>query len=103
MDSKVLEILITVSVTLGASSGFWSYIIMKNSKKSAGNRLLMGLAHDRIVTLAEGYIQRGYITADEYENLHDYLYSPYRDLNGNGSAERAVIQCKSLPNSIKNV
>ena len=26
------------------------------------------------------YIERGWITQDEYENLHDYLYIPYTDV-----------------------
>lgn len=40
--------------------------------------MLKGLGHDRICYLGECYIQRGYITKDEYENLHDYLYLPYK-------------------------
>lgn len=38
------------------------------------------LAHDRIVGLCMRYIDRGWITQDEYENLHDYLYIPYTDV-----------------------
>lgn len=101
MDEKVIDTLITVFVTLGASSGFWGFILARNTTRSAGNRLLMGLAHDRIITLGEGYIHRGYITPDEFENLYDYLYSPYVDLKGNGSAERVVMQCKQLPSHKK--
>lgn len=42
--------------------------------------MLKGLGHDRICYLGECYIQRGYITKDEYENLRDYLYLPYKKI-----------------------
>jgi hypothetical protein len=43
------------------------------------------------------YIERGYITQEEYENLHDYLYIPYEKLNGNGSAKRVMEEVGRLP------
>lgn len=55
------------------------------------DQLLVGLAHDRIVYLGMKYIERGYITRDEYENLNDYLYVPYAAAGGNGSADNAAI------------
>ena len=52
--------------------------------------MLIGLAHDRIIYLGMVYIERGYITQDEYENLYEYLYKPYEKLGGNGSAKRIM-------------
>ena len=46
-------------------------------EKDAERKLLVGLAHDRIIHLGMTYVQRGEITQDEYENLNDYLYAPY--------------------------
>lgn len=43
------------------------------------------------------YINRGYITPDEYENLYDYLYKPYEKLGGNGSAKRLMNKVEKLP------
>ena len=63
----------------------------------AKTRLLIGLAHDRIIYLGTRYIERGYITPDEYENLNDYLYQPYAENGGNGSAKRVMEQVRSLP------
>lgn len=40
---------------------------------------------------------RGYITRDEYENLVDYLYIPYKGLHGNGTAEKIINEVKQLP------
>ena len=58
--------------------------------------VLIGLAHDRIIYLGMNFIKRGYITKDEYENLHDYLYVPYKEMGGNGSAERVMDEVKKL-------
>lgn len=90
------EMLITVVVAVLGSSGLWAFIQKKTDKKDARIKLLIGLAHDRIMQSGMYYIQRGYITADEYENLYDYLYTPYRELGGNGSAERIINEVKKL-------
>lgn len=46
--------------------------------------------------LGMNYIQRGWITDDEYENLYDYLYVPYEQIGGNGSAKRVMEEVKKL-------
>lgn len=84
-------------IALIGSTGLWSFMSTRRSKHDAKTRLLIGLAHDRIIYLGQKYIDRGYITADEYENLHDYLYSPYSENGGNGSAKRVMEIVKTLP------
>lgn len=59
--------------------------------------MLVGLAHDRILFLGMHYVDRGFITQDEYENLHDYLYVPYEKMGGNGSAKRVMAEVEKLP------
>lgn len=59
--------------------------------------MLLGLAHDRIMSLGMEYINRGYITHDEYENLRKYLFEPYEALGGNGSASRVMKEVDKLP------
>lgn len=59
--------------------------------------MLIGLGHDRIVYLGGIYIQRGHITKDEYENLNDYLYEPYKALGGNGTAKKVMDEVNKLP------
>ena len=66
-------------------------------KNDAERKMLVGLAHDRIVHLGMVYVQRGYITQDEYENLNDYLYAPYEKMGGNGSAKRVMEEVRRLP------
>ena len=60
-------------------------------------RSLVGLGHDRIVYLGLKYIERGYVTDDEYENLHDYLFVPYAANGGNGTAEKVMQEVEELP------
>ncbi len=92
-----LYMLIAIFSSILASSGLWSYITKRAEKKDVKTKMLIGLGHDRIVYLGMHYIERGYITQDEYENLHDYLYTPYEEMGGNGSAKRIMDEVKKLP------
>lgn len=91
------EQLLTVIITVFASSGFWAFLQFLMNKKDTRTEMLIGLGHDRVVYLGTKYIERGYITADEYENLYDYLYKPYEKMGGNGSAKRIMDEVKKLP------
>lgn len=95
MDWK--QTLLTVLLTLLGSAGFWGYLESRRAKKDANTKLLVGIAHDRIVYLGMKYVERGSITRDEYENLNDYLYEPYAAAGGNGSAKRVMEEVKKLP------
>jgi len=59
--------------------------------------MILGLGHDRIVSLCNEYIERGWISSDEYENLYKYLYKPYEEMGGNGSAKRLMAIVNNLP------
>lgn len=88
---------VTCVAAILASSGLWAYIQTKDTRKDARLRLLLGLAHDSIVTQGQAYIKRGWITYDEYEDFHKYLYDPYKAFGGNGLAERVVSEVDRLP------
>lgn len=92
-----VQTLVTIICSVLASSGFWAYFQKRSDKKDDKTRLLVGLAHDRILFLGSRYLERGDITKDEYENLYDYLYIPYKKLGGNGSAERVMTEVMRLP------
>jgi hypothetical protein len=99
----ILQVLITIISSVLASSGLWAYLVKKNETKDVKTKVLIGLGHDRIMYLGMHYLERrdsngnAYITKDEYENLHDYLYIPYKELGGNGSAERIMKEIDKLP------
>ena len=96
-----IKILLTVITSVVASSGVWAYVQKRLDSKDVKTTMLIGLAHDRIVYLGMHYIERGWITKDEYENLYEYLYKPYEALGGNGSATRIIKEVNKLP--IRNV
>jgi hypothetical protein len=91
---------VTIFTSILASSGFWAFFQKRRDSKDNKIQVLVGLGHDRIMELGGEYIERGWISRDEYENLHDYLYKPYKELGGNGSAERVMQEVNKLP--IKN-
>lgn len=93
----VFQIVITALTAILASSGFWAFINRKRYDQSLTKKLLIGLAHDRIVTMSLHYIRRKCITQEEHENLFVYLYEPYKDLGGNGSVLRLMEEVNSLP------
>ncbi len=92
-----LQILLTIFSSVLASSGLWAYITKRLEKKDVKTEMLIGLGHDRIMYLGMAYIERGYITSDEYENLYEYLYKPYEKMGGNGSAKRIMNEVNKLP------
>lgn len=98
---KVMEqwfqIALTIFSSVLASSGLWAYLQKRSETKDVKSEMLIGLAHDRIMYLGMQYIDRGYITQDEYENLRVYLYEPYEKLGGNGSAKRVMQEVDKLP------
>ena len=97
IEIKILIAFITFISTLVASSGFWTWVIKRDVVKNANTRMLLGLGHDRIVYLGLKYIEKGSITQDEYENLYNYLYQPYEEMGGNGSAKRIMDTVSRLP------
>lgn len=100
MTDTAAHIVIGVISALGsivASAGFWGFLNTRRDKRELDRQLLIGLAHDRIVTLCLVYIARGYITHDEYENLVMFLYSPYVKMGNNGSVTKLLEEVKKLP------
>lgn len=95
-EQMVIALIVAVGGVL-ASSGIWTVVLKRSQMNSAHTRLLMGLAYDKIVTIGMTFIQRGWVSKDEYEEYLKYLVEPYREMGGNGVAERIASEVKSLP------
>ncbi len=91
------QVAVPLVVAVLTSSGLWAVVAKRVDKGDAQRKMLVGLAHDRIIHLGMVYVDRGYITQDEYENLNDYLYTPYEKMGGNGSAKRVMEEVRKLP------
>ena len=103
MLETVLTAIVTVICSVLASSGFWAFMTKKSDSKNGEKdilkyqtEILIGLAHDRIVSLGMEYIKRGFITTEEYTNLVDKLYAPYEKAGGNGTAKLVIENVKKL-------
>lgn len=101
MDNTQIIIAIFTSNALFA---FIQFLISRHDKKKAAenaaetaqSRMILGLGHDRILSLTDKYVRRGGITLKEKRNL-EYLYQPYRALHGNGDCEIGYNACSKLP------
>ena len=102
-----LQTIITAVITALTSSGFVSLILYflqrrdrqkekEESIESAQAKMLLGLGHDRILSITDRLVKRGAITLKEKRNL-EYLWKPYSSLHGNGDCEIGYKACQQLP------
>ena len=110
----VVQTVLSVFTTVLASSGLWAFLSHKQDlkyqarekqrqldeeekkKDDVYTKLLVGIAHDRLMFLTNKYIETGWITADDYENLM-YIYEPYIASGGNGTVKRNMEKVEKLP------
>lgn len=89
-----------IIIAIFGSTGLWTLVnnlILKHQgNKSAERKALLALLHDKLYFLCQSYIEEGKISLDELENI-EYLYSPYRALDGNGTCEKLYEKVLSLP------
>lgn len=93
---RYIELIVTVMLAVLGSNGLWAYIQSRNTRRTAKDRMILGLGHAEIFRTAEKYIERDGVTTDELEDLEKYLYKPYKEMGGNGTAETIVHKCHSL-------
>ena len=102
-----MQTITTAVVSALTSSGFVSlvlYFLQRRDKKkekeesmeSATSKMLLGLGHDRILSITDRLVKRGSITLKEKRNL-EYLWKPYNDLGGNGDCKIGYDACQKLP------
>lgn len=92
----VEQVILTIVTAILASSGLWAFISSRLDKNSSERELLVGIGHVELVFFGMQYIERGWITRDEYETLQE-LYKPYVKLGGNGSGTKIMHDVEQLP------
>ena len=97
MELTILVAVISAAAAVFASTGFWAYITRTAERDTAEKNLLMGLAHDRLISQSTRYINRGFISHEEYEDLRHYLYDPYLAKGGDGTVEKMMKKVDELP------
>ena len=91
-----INILVTILVSVFASSGFWQFVMSRRSNKDEKTKALLALLHNEIYNSAEKAILRGNITTEELDNL-TCLFQPYEKLGGNGTGLILYTKAKNLP------
>ena len=92
-----IEMVATIICAVFSSNGLWLLISQKREKKDAKVQMILGLGHDRIIHLCKFYLEQGWISTDDLENLYQYLYLPYKAMGGNGTAEKLMERVEKLP------
>ena len=90
------QVILTIVPAILASTGLWAYINSKLDKNNAERELLVGIGHIELVFFGMQYIERGWITREEYETMQG-LYKPYVKLGGNGSGTKIMNEIEELP------
>lgn len=85
----------TVTALLGGS-GIWAWAKAKADHNNNTAKLLLSVSRNQLITLGRSYIERGYVTMDEYEE-YEAEYQIYSALGGNGLARRVFEQVDELP------
>ena len=108
---------VTLLVGICGSTGFWTWKTSSNEKNSEVYKkideiekhvncyidnmknMVMGQTYVNIVRTCEFWLERGWAEQDDIRDLEHYLYDPYREWGGNGTAERLFKQVCELPNT----
>lgn len=92
-----IEVLVTITGSVFASSGLWSLILYKIKKNDSGILMTLGMAHYRIIEEGQKFIERGWITHEEYDDFMKYLGNPYMESGSNGLAQKMIDDISALP------
>ena len=92
----ISQFVLTFATALLASSGLWAFLGNRLERNSAERELIVGIGHIELVFFGMQYIERGWITRDEYETMQG-LYEPYIKLGGNGSGTKIMKELEKLP------
>lgn len=97
MDLTKLAELSNPAVTaLLGGSGIWAWLKTRTDRNDSEDKLLLQVARNQLVSQGRFYLDRGYITMDEYEE-YESEYDIYSRLGGNGLARRVFKQVDELP------
>lgn len=97
MDLTKLAELANPAVTaLLGGSGIWAWLKTRTERTDSEAKLVLQVARNQLVQQGRFYLDRGYITMDEYEE-YESEYDIYSRLGGNGLARRVFKQVDELP------
>lgn len=92
-----IEMLITIIGSAFASGGLWTWILYKAKQKDTELLMTRGMAHYQIIEEGQKFIERGWITHEEYNDFMKYLGDPYLESGSNGLAKKMIDDISDLP------
>ena len=105
MHVAVHEMITAIVLAVFASTGFWTLVnniyTRKADRKSVERKALLGLLHEQLVNKCEYYLNQGWISLQDYEDLRKYIFEPYQGLGGNGTGEALFNKVTNLGNKSK--
>lgn len=99
MDKTILVAIISSGALSTVISGLFSAWRSRKRRHDGVREGIKILLYDRIKHLGKDYIERGYVTSDELEDLstmHEIYHDP-DGLNGNGFLDAIMNNVKQLP------
>lgn len=100
--SKIVEFSNPLFSALLGAPGLWAFVKTKADHNNNAENLLLSVSRNQLVTLGRTFIERGYVTMDEYEE-YEAEYKIYSSLGGNGLARRIFKQVDELPMLPNNI
>lgn len=94
--TKIAEFTNPLITTVLSGPGIWAWAKTRTQRNDSEDRLLLQVAKNQLVTQGRKYLNRGYVTMDEYEE-YESEYQVYSNLGGNGLARRIFEQVDDLP------
>ena len=100
--TKIVEFSNPLLSAVFGAPGLWAFVKSKTDRNNTGQKLLLGVSKNQLITLGREYLDRGYITMDEYEE-YESEYELYSAMGGNGLARRVFKQVDELPIMPNNI
>lgn len=100
--TKAVELANPIITTLLGGSGVWAWAKSKSDHNDNSQALLLKVSKNQLIALGRKYLDRGYITMDEYEE-YEAEYGLYSAIGGNGLARRVFKQVNDLPIMPNNI
>lgn len=95
MSSELFLQLFALLTALIASQGFWAFLNHKLTRTSKFERALKALVHDKISYLSQKAIKAGEVSASDYRIMME-LYEAYKDIGGNGTVTKLMLEVEKL-------
>ena len=100
--TKIAEFANPLITTVLSGPGIWAWAKTRAQHNDSEEKLLLQVAKYQLVIQGRVYLNRGYITMDEYAE-YESEYKVYSALGGNGLARRIFKQVDELPMMPNNI